>query len=316
MISTYKAFLWQIRLPRLGILSLYGLLLIYLFGASQKSLAGQLSDSLDEFVQKLDNKTQSKFISDGQPVVFEDLGLAMTPPEGWEVQARSWGMTLILQEPEDKQAHLKYDKPHYRRNITVSVQHQASPIDDYAAKQFKAEIIEKLKKSGALEVQVEDKPRFVDFKAKNDGLVYYAWFKYNGFEMAQSWLMVSGESYRIQMTYSDLNERFESDKEAFDLAWQVMSSVQLQGQGPKRYSDILIGSAIFVVFLILFILMRSMRRKRQISLWESTLNTDSDSDSDSWFEEIEHDISETENENEDDWFLEDPEFVDPGRAHR
>ena len=93
-----------------------------------------------------------------------------------------------------------------------------------------------------------------------------------------------------------------------------MSSVQLQGQGPKRYSDILIGSAIFVVFLILFILMRSMRRKRQISLWESTLNTDSDSDSDSWFEEIEHDISETENE--DDWFLEDPEFVDPGRAHR
>ena len=86
MISTQKAFVWQIRLPRLGILSLYGLLLIYLFGASQKSFAGQLSDSLDEFVQKLDNKTQSKFISDGQTVVFEDLGLAMTPPEGWEVQ--------------------------------------------------------------------------------------------------------------------------------------------------------------------------------------------------------------------------------------
>ena len=65
-------------------------------------------------------KPESKtFTSDGAPVALADLGFAITPPAGWEVNTYAGTLSLVMREPKDDAP--SYDKPKYQRNITMAV---------------------------------------------------------------------------------------------------------------------------------------------------------------------------------------------------
>lgn len=208
------------------------------------------------------------FVSDGSPYQDMEIGLTIYPPAGWEVQKKSLGMSLILQEPKQDTAKLEEGKTVYQRNITVLTLHDAVPIDEKEASNLK----EKLAKDfggapGVQDFRVLDEHKFFDFKGKNDGLIVYTTFKSGETPMAQMHVMISGAKNRFLMTYTDMASEFEKNEGAFQTAWKSMSTVDVNGEAPVRYEEYkeygVIGGACLLALVLLLVV---RRKKNQYAL--------------------------------------------------
>lgn len=220
---------------------------------------------LPKHVQEAPSTTPAEpatFVSDGTPYTDHEIGLTITPPAGWEIQKKSLGMSLIMEEPKQDTTKLKAGETIYQRNITVLTLRGGMPIDEKEASVLK----EKLAKDfggapGVQDFRVLDEHKFFDFKGKNDGLIIYTTFNSQGTPMAQMHVAVSGAEKGFLMTYTDVASQFEKNEAAFSAAWKTMASAEVMGEAPVRYAEYKRYGLIGVGFLMAMSVLLFMRRK-------------------------------------------------------
>jgi hypothetical protein len=235
--------------------------------------------------------TTGKFVSDGAPLEFQKSGLKITPVTGWEMVTDSGNLTLIMQEPED--SNVVYDKPTFRRNITVATIQNPSPIDQQRAKEFSEEMTGIFAKDGMSKDFKILEHKFFNYKGKDDGLIVYSTFRMRDeFDMMQMHILISGEEKQFLMTYTDLAERF-SEEAMFNKAWQSMVSAEVQGIAPKRYAGFIkygaLGGIFFMSVAVFgFVRSRKARRGYMVDANESIYNEDA-----TWDEEKSVPVTQT-----------------------
>lgn len=198
-------------------------------------------------------------ISDGSPVEVSKFGIKVTPPKDWEVITNHPTLTLVMQEQADKK--VVYDKPIFQRNITLSLTHQPSPIDEQRAKELEAEITANFGNS-ALSTDLKIlEHKFFQFNDKEKGILVYSTFKSGEFDMMQAHVLLSDSQRQYILNYIDLADRFSKD-ETFNKAWQSMVSIEISSPAPKRYQDLIVygGSAGFLVLLMIAFFVYRNRR--------------------------------------------------------
>ena len=139
-------------------------------------------------------------IGDGTAVQVTDLGIAITPPVGWEVLQKSSGLSLVMQEQRPDNKKPDYSKPIYQRNITVAAMHTASPIDEKRAEQLKADLMKTFSGDGVVKDYQILEHKFFNYRGQNDGLLIYASMTLGEFRMMQINVLVSGAEKQFLMT--------------------------------------------------------------------------------------------------------------------
>lgn len=203
-----------------------------------------------------------KFTADGQPIDLRNVGLSITPPQGWDVITSDPTLTLIMQEPESKE--VIYDKPLYRRNITVAKVAEPSPIDQQRAEQLKVELSETFGKQGGVDNFQIVEHKFFDYKGKNDALLVYTSFTMGQNALMQMHVLISNSERQFLMTYTDFAERFQ-DEQLFNQAWATIAGAIISGEPPSRWLNLIIAlsSAIVLIFgLFLLVFFRHRRATR------------------------------------------------------
>jgi len=222
-----------------------------------------ITDKVSSFVSDLMNQNSlpGKFISDGSEVEVKKLGIKISPPSGWEVVTDSPNISLIIQEPEPEQ--VVYDKAIFRRNITVAAVHKPAPIDEQRAARLKDELLNSFGKEGVQNFEVIEH-KFFNYKSKDDGLLAYTSFNIGEFQMMQMHVLLSGDSKQFLLTYTDLADRF-SDTKYFDQAWNTMAGMTVSGQPPRRYLKEALILGVAIGMLILLLLLKVVRRRKETS---------------------------------------------------
>ena len=209
----------------------------------------------------------------GQPIEVESLGIRITPFPGWEVRENSQGMSLILEAPKSNE--IVYDKVTYRPNITVVASHEPVPMDEASANELKARLKGMIEKgAGISQVDVDSQHRFFNYKGENDGLIIYSSFQLGESLMRQMNVVVSGNEKHFLLTYTDLAEEFEKT-EAFNKAWDMIASIEVTGEPPHRFANLIIP-AIAGLFFLLGLMGVILLRRRGSKFSEADLDQDGD----------------------------------------
>lgn len=213
-------------------------------------------------------------LSDGSALYLEKPKVWVTPPVGWEVLKDRYGKAVIMQEP--KSDEVVYDKPTYQRNITVAIANEPTPIDDATITALKDRLIESFSKYGK-DFSLAANHELFDYRTQKDGVIIYSFLKVNGFDLTQLHVYVSGDKQNVLSTYTDLTERFDSGSEEFAMAWNALTSIQVEGAPEPRFQQlILVGSAIggLVILMLVITVLRSVLAKRAYDKEEDALFED------------------------------------------
>ena len=200
------------------------------------------------------------FLSDGAEVKLEDLGIAVTPPEGWQVKVNDSRLSVILSQPKDKK--IDYVNAKYQRNITIAAIHKPSPIDQKRANELKQQLIKAFSKEAVVEDFQVIEHKFFNFRKENDGLIVYSTFKVREYPMMQMHVLVSGEHKQFLLTYTDLTERFSESKE-FEIAWNAMTSLKVVGDAPMRLDRVIMVAAVLGFLAVLLGVVANAKRRRK-----------------------------------------------------
>ncbi len=203
---------------------------------------------------------KSSFDPNTNTINIEKLGLSLTPPAGWEVKEDMGGLTLFIEEP--KKEVKNFSKPIFQRNITLATIHEAAPIDEIRAQELRKQLEEKFSKDASVKNFQVLEHRFIDHKDKNDGLIIYTSYTTGEFDMMQMHLLISGEEKQFLTTYTDLASDFgKNDSGAYNEAWKSMTSIQVKGESPKRYFQLVRYGVLGLGGLVFLCLLWFLRRR-------------------------------------------------------
>ena len=198
------------------------------------------------------------FVSVGQPMSLDNLGLTVTPPKGWEVSTNTGSLSVVMREPRDPAPN--YEKPKYQRNITMAAIHQASPIDEKRA----ADLCEQLIKTFSADSLVSNfqiqEHKFFNYRGQNDGLLVYSTLNIGEYPMMQMHVLVSGKDKQFLMTYTDLADQFNSPA-SFEGAWNSIVTAEVTGETPLRSAEYARYAATLAGFLMLGMVGLLLRRR-------------------------------------------------------
>lgn len=213
--------------------------------------------------ENIDSKT---LLSNGSPYLIDDHGVSLTPPLGWQVLPNYLGKSLVVQVPEFTPED--ESKPKFQRNITVAVQHEASPIDEMRVEDLRKQLMESFGK-GRDSFALAPDHKYFDYKGKNDGIIIYSFFDSGEFPLTQMHVFVSGSEKSVLLTYTDLTEGFE---QRLTDAWDAMVSVDVAGEAPKRfdgYKEIAAGAVALVLAILAFLGIRRLRFRSMLNEFET-----------------------------------------------
>ncbi len=217
--------------------------------------------------QVISSSLPENFVSDGQPLSFEKLGISIQPPVGWVVrEGYGDGPSLIMEEPKRETTKDDYGKTLYQSNITVSVAPEPAPIDDAKMEELSEKLVKRFSENALVtNYQITEKMLF-DIDDKTKGIRVFAAFQLNGVDMMHLHVFLSGEHRQFLLTYTDLSARFSAEDPRFETIWASMVSTTGMGTAPQRYEDLIKYSVIAgAVLLPLFLLVGLARRRRKIN---------------------------------------------------
>jgi hypothetical protein len=222
---------------------------------------------------------QDKFVSDGQAVAIDRLGIRVKPVAGWEVETKHHSISLVMVEPAAEK--VEFNKAIYRRNITVANAHKSSVPTEKVVEELHGSLIEKFGSIGGVsQFQILDTKRF-DYKDKEDGILVYTGFLMNNeFMMMQAHVLLNGEKNQVLATYTDLAERF-NEGEDFQKAWQTLSTIEVTGEPRPLYMDYVPHAVFGFLLLLLVVALRRMSSSKTRLFYESEGNRIYEDDSDS-----------------------------------
>ena len=220
-------------------------------------------------VTVLRQKLQDEFVSNGGMVSFPNLGVAIAGPEGWSVRQNSGsGPSLVMKEPKDQREASRKDPstlaPRFQRNITVSVIHEPSVIDEARAKEITTELSQSYGEHAIAKNFQVTESRLFNYRGENDGILMYSAMTIKDIEMMQMHILVSNSGQQFLLSYTDMASRFDPNDPGFLAAWTSINSIEIgspaptaldQYMQPLALAGILLGSFLFVIFMA--------RRKRQ-----------------------------------------------------
>lgn len=198
------------------------------------------------------------FVSQGQPIQLEMLGVSITPIKGWEVSTNTGTLSVVMREPRDPNP--AYDHAKYQRNITVAAIHKASPIDEKRAAELKEEMIKSFSADSLVSNFQILEHKFFNYKGQNDGLIVYSSLMIGEYQMQQMHVLVSGEQKQFLMSYTDLAENFQQPA-SFEAAWNSMVSIEVTGASPLRIDQYARYGALAGGFLMLVMVALLLRRR-------------------------------------------------------
>ncbi len=225
--------------------------------------AGELPTLTNTQTNITTNAVPSDFVSDGTAMEVSRLNFKITPPKGWTVHNNSAGMSLVIADRvEEKQKD--GSKVNFQRNITLAAIHRPSPIDETRALELRDELTKAFSKEASISDFKILEHKFFNFHGINDGVVVYSTMKMGQFDMMQMHVLVSGVEKQFLMTYTDFANKFTKTDSGFDSAWKSMMSIQVSGDAPQRYEDLIRYGAIgggLSLLLLAFGLIRSRQAR-------------------------------------------------------
>ena len=131
----------------------------------------------------------------GELVSLEEDGIEITAPIGWEIQKNYAGQSVLLREPKKEvKGKIDYEKPEFRRNITLAVTHEGTPVDEQQVKIIKEKMMATFAKAPGIEAYtIGEKATFFDYKAEKDGIILESSYFHNGFALSQVHIYVSSK---------------------------------------------------------------------------------------------------------------------------
>ena len=216
-------------------------------------------------------------VSEGERIEIDNGQFSIETPTGWNIHLGHPSLSLLMQA--QKEEGMKYQR-------TIQIASFADPkyIDDVTKQYFEELIVRKFSQASA---SVEDfrirNSMVIQMDDGRDGLLFYSEFLLEGVPLMQAHILVSSPDRHFLMTFTDLAEHFEGDQatEYLNTAWASMTSIQLNGPTPVRYSEIKnVGmGAAGLVFLILGVSIYSRKRAgKKYENFEKGVNVDDDED--------------------------------------
>ena len=208
------------------------------------------------------------FISEGKRLELKDGDFSIEPPTGWQVYTKEPGLTLMAMPAKDP-------KFKYQRTLQVAAFEGPRYMDDITAKEFEEEIPRKFQAiSNAIGDYKVRNHLPVEMGDSRQGLLFYTEFKLDGVALMQAHIVVSSAANHYLLTYTDVAEHFENEAETQFLteSWASMTSVQLKGRTPMRYtSSIMLGGGLVAILLLglLVFFVRNWRAKRSYEYYGS-----------------------------------------------
>lgn len=194
-------------------------------------------------------------VASGEEVQIPKHQAWMTPLAGWEMKFDYMGRAGFFQEPKSKQ--VVYDKPTYRRNITLAVSYDVEPIDERGVEGFKDKLRQTYGKyqNFALSDDVE----FLDLTDGDKGVLIYSFLDINGVSITQAHILTASDNKYYLATYTDMSERFQAEPELFQEAWNSMLSLRAPGEPQARYQEYILPVAVSSGLVIFFLIFGSIR---------------------------------------------------------
>lgn len=198
------------------------------------------------------------FISQGQAISLEQLGVSIIPPKDWEVSTNTGTLSVVMREQRDPTP--AYEKAKYQRNITVAAIQHPSPIDEKRAVELGQEMLKSFSADGLVTDFKVLEHKFFNYKGQNDGLIVYSTLNIGEYPMMQMHVLVSGQEKQFLMTYTDLAENFQNQA-TFEAAWNTMVSIEVTGVSPIRADEYARYGAVATGFLMLGMVAFLLRRR-------------------------------------------------------
>lgn len=200
-------------------------------------------------------------------VEIKDLGIAIIPPKEWKTKTDSASLSMVIEEEKPFEIKEKDGTIiRFTRNITVAAIHEPSPIDETRSEQLKEELVKNFSKTSANYQVLETK--LVDYKGSKDAILAYTSMQIGGHLMMQMHLLVSGQERQFLLSYTDMADRFMAQDEAFQMAWQAMSTVEILGKPPGRYDHLIPYGIGALSLMLLFAALVLFRRKSQSGMFD------------------------------------------------
>lgn len=202
-----------------------------------------------------------RFIANGERISVAEKGISIVPPTGWEVHANVSGSTLLFQVP--KQPGMVY-----QRTIQVMAFSGARPMDQMTEEDFANEITKNFSGENGMSsgYQIHNR-QSVELENGTKGILFYAGFNMGDVPMMQMHILVSSRDRHYLMTYTDLAEHFDSDKNSgyLDAAYSSLISAQVDSNPPMRFEAtvmIFVGLGLFMALLGVIRLLQVQRSKK------------------------------------------------------
>jgi len=214
-------------------------------------------------------------VSEGERIEIDDGLFSIETPTGWNIHLGHPSLALLMQV--QKEPGMKY-----QRTIQIASFSDAKYIDDLTKQYFEELIVRRFSQASA---SVEDfrirNSMIIQMDDGRDGLLFYSEFLLEGVPLMQAHILVSSSERHFLMTFTDLAEHFEGAQAAnyLNTAWASMTSIQVNGATPVRYSEIktvgmIAGGLIFLV--IGFSFFSRKRAGKKYENFEKGINVDDD----------------------------------------
>ncbi|MDD9950660.1 MAG: hypothetical protein OXT67_03750 [Zetaproteobacteria bacterium] len=170
--------------------------------------------------------------SDGSAIHLEKKGFSIAPPEGWEYRFDHYGASFLTQD-----VLLQGEK--FQRNIQVMRFATPRFLDVTTAEEFMHLIPERMSAARPdLESYHMRNYQFTELANGNKGILFYAGFTVNGYDMMQAHILTSSSTNAYLATYTDLAKNMDGseDHESFRYAWSSLTSLDTGGVSGYRYA--------------------------------------------------------------------------------
>ena len=206
--------------------------------------------------------------ADGSRMMSSSPKFSIVPPAAWSVTYSNEGVgpTLVMQEPAPKMVPGSL-APIFRRNITLAIIQEASPIDSMREKSFRDQLAVTYGKNALTKDFQVIETKFADWKSSKDAILAYSSWMAGDIQMMQMNVLVSSNNQQYMMTYTDMASRFLPESPEMALAWQSIMSLDLSDSAPSRFTKPLFFGAVAALILGLLVMFKITRRRRFSGLY-------------------------------------------------
>ncbi|MEI8027734.1 MAG: hypothetical protein WCI18_15405 [Pseudomonadota bacterium] len=237
--------------------------------SSLKAYSAGVESSLKGLFSEGKALTNGTVEADGSRLMSSAPRFSIVPPAGWSVTYSNEGLgpTLVMQEAAPKMVAGSL-APIFRRNITLAIIQEASPIDSLREKSFRDQLANTYGKNALTKDFQVIETKFADWKSSKDAILAYSSWMAGDIQMMQMNVLMSSNNQQYMLTYTDMASRFLPESAEMASAWQSIMSLDLSDAAPSRFTKPLAMGSLVAVIAGLLVMFKVARRRRFSGLYD------------------------------------------------